>query len=85
MRESSSRRRGGGATLGLLSLAFLGADTLSNLVWGYLGDKTGFRLVLAAPIRALLYLLTRDRVYLYRSAETAGFLVERTRLRRSAS
>jgi len=35
-----------GATLGALSLAFLGADTLSNLVWGYLGDKTGFRLVL---------------------------------------
>ncbi|HEX5380301.1 MAG TPA: MFS transporter, partial [Phenylobacterium sp.] len=35
-----------GGTLGLLSLAFLGADTLSNLVWGYLGDKTGFRLVL---------------------------------------
>jgi len=46
--------------------------------------STGFRLVLATPIRALLYLLTRDRVYLYRSAETAGFLVERTRLRRSA-
>ncbi|MDB5454409.1 MAG: permease of the major facilitator superfamily, partial [Caulobacteraceae bacterium] len=35
-----------GKTLGLLSLAFLGADTLSNLVWGYLGDKAGFRLVL---------------------------------------
>lgn len=35
-----------GKTLGLLSLAYLGADTLSNLVWGYLGDKTGFRLVL---------------------------------------
>jgi glucosyl-dolichyl phosphate glucuronosyltransferase len=42
------------------------------------------RLLLAAPVRALLYLLTRDRVYLYRSAETAGFLVERTRLRRNA-
>jgi len=35
-----------GKTLGLLSLAFLGADTVPNLVWGYLGDKTGFRLVL---------------------------------------
>jgi len=35
-----------GKTLGLLSLAYLGADTLSNLLWGYLGDKTGFRLVL---------------------------------------
>ncbi len=32
--------------LGALSLAYLGADTASNLLWGYLGDKTGFRLVL---------------------------------------
>lgn len=39
-----------GATLGLLSLAYLGADTGSNLVWGYLGDKTGFRLVLLLAI-----------------------------------
>jgi len=41
-----------GGTLGLLSLAFLGADTASNLVWGYLGDKTGFRLVLLFSIVA---------------------------------
>jgi MFS family permease len=41
-----------GKTLGLLSLAFLGADTLSNLLWGYLGDKTGFRLVLVASLAA---------------------------------
>lgn len=41
-----------GATLGLLSLAFIGADALSNLVWGYLGDKTGFRLVLLLSIIA---------------------------------
>lgn len=39
-----------GKTLGLLSLAYLGADTISNLVWGYLGDKTGFRLVLLFSI-----------------------------------
>jgi MFS family permease len=39
-----------GATLGLLSAAFLGADTVANLVWGYLGDKTGFRLVLLLSI-----------------------------------
>jgi MFS family permease len=38
--------------LGILSLGFLGADTLSNLVWGYLGDKTGFRLVLLFSIGA---------------------------------
>ena len=39
-----------GATLGLLSLAFLGADTLANLVWGYLGDQTGFKLVFATAL-----------------------------------
>jgi MFS family permease len=32
-----------GANIGLLSLAYLGADTLSNLVWGYAGDRFGFR------------------------------------------
>ncbi len=35
-----------GTSIGLLSLAYLGADTLANLVWGYLGDRNGFRLVL---------------------------------------
>ncbi|WP_309090420.1 MFS transporter [Phenylobacterium sp.] len=39
-----------GATLGLLSFAFLGADTAANLVWGYLGDKAGFRIVLVGAI-----------------------------------
>lgn len=39
-----------GVTLGLLSFAFLGADTVSNLVWGYMGDKTGFRAVLLVSI-----------------------------------
>lgn len=34
-----------GATIGLFSLFFLGADTASNLVWGYAGDKWGFRVV----------------------------------------
>jgi MFS family permease len=38
------------AILGLLALAYLGADTLSNLLWGYLGDRTGFRLVLLVSI-----------------------------------
>lgn len=35
-----------GATLGLLSTAFMLGDTLSNIAWGSLGDRTGFRLVL---------------------------------------
>lgn len=33
-----------GGYIGLLSLAFLGADTLSNLIWGPIGDRKGFRL-----------------------------------------
>ena len=37
---------GTGAFLGLLGTAFIGADAISNLVWGYMGDKTGFKLVL---------------------------------------
>src|SRR5512139_2894447 len=39
-----------GASLGLLSLAFLGADTVSNLVWGAMGDRFGFRLVLLCSL-----------------------------------
>jgi MFS family permease len=39
-----------GATLGLLSLAFLGADTVSNIGWGYLGDRSGFHIVLLLSI-----------------------------------
>lgn len=39
-----------GATIGLLSLAFLGADTLSNIVWGYLGDKRGYRSTFLASL-----------------------------------
>lgn len=32
-----------GYTIGLLSVAFLGADTASNLLWGQMGDRLGFR------------------------------------------
>jgi MFS family permease len=35
-----------GATLGLMSTAFMLGDTISNIAWGSLGDRTGFRLVL---------------------------------------
>jgi glucosyl-dolichyl phosphate glucuronosyltransferase len=34
----------------------------------------GLKLLAAVPVRSLLYLATRDRIYLYRLAETAGFL-----------
>ncbi len=39
-----------GENLGLLSLAYLGADTVANLVWGYAGDRMGFRAVLIAAL-----------------------------------
>jgi MFS family permease len=32
-----------GATIGELSFAYLMADTATNLIWGYLSDKSGFR------------------------------------------
>lgn len=35
-----------GSMLGLMSTAFMLGDTFSNIGWGSLGDKTGFRLVL---------------------------------------
>lgn len=44
-----------GKALGLLSLAFLGADTFSNLFWGRLGDQRGFKLVLLGAV--LIWLL----------------------------
>ncbi len=39
---SSTMELTGGA-LGLLTVAFLAADTISGLAWGYLGDHSGFR------------------------------------------
>ncbi len=50
-----------GVLIGGLSLAFLGADTLSNLVWGPLGDRVGFRavflLALVSAIAGVVVLL----------------------------
>jgi MFS family permease len=60
-----------GKTIGLLSLISLGADTATNLVWGLVGDRFGFRLsfvlaliawiggtvlLMAAPSMAHIYL-----------------------------
>ena len=39
-----------GHTIGLLSFAFLGADTLSNLLWGQMGDRFGFRATFVAAV-----------------------------------
>jgi MFS family permease len=39
-----------GANLGLVSLAFLGADTVTNLGWGLAGDRFGFRVAFVAAL-----------------------------------
>ena len=56
---------GSGRLIGMLSLAFLGADTASNLLWGNIGDRTGYRLtflgstgVWASGIALLLFVHT---------------------------
>lgn len=53
-----------GALIGGLSFAFLGSDTISNIIWGPLGDKFGFRLVyilsLSCSIGGMLLLLSAD-------------------------
>ncbi len=43
-----------GALIGSLSLAFLAADTLSNLLWGWLGDRFGFRIVYIGSLTSSL-------------------------------
>ncbi len=43
-----------GTTIGILSLAFLGADTLSNLAWGMMGDRTGYRATFIASLGFVL-------------------------------
>ena len=60
-----------GALIGGLSLAFLGADTLSNLVWGPMGDRLGFRIVYilslglaAAGVLLLMLFGTAPTIYL---------------------
>lgn len=39
-----------GALIGGLSFVFLGSDTVSNIVWGPLGDKFGFKLIYALSL-----------------------------------
>lgn len=43
-----------GTVIGGLSLAFLGADTASNLIWGNLGDRFGFRIVFIGALGSWL-------------------------------
>jgi MFS family permease len=61
-----------GATLGLLSTAFMMGDMLSNLVWGHIGDRTGFRFVLllslVAWVAATVLLMNVDLQWLIAAA-----------------
>lgn len=51
-----------GRLVGLLSFAFLGADTIANAVWGQIGDRRGFRapliMALCLSVAATVVLLT---------------------------
>jgi MFS family permease len=59
-----------GALIGGLSFAFLGADTLSNLLWGPMGDRLGFRIVYILSLAAagggvVLLMLSSTAVPIY--------------------
>ena len=58
-----------GETVGILSLAFLGADTLSNMLWGPLGDRFGFRLIMLLAVAtwaaALVMLLAASASWMF--------------------
>lgn len=77
-----------GKVIGLLSLAFLGADTVTNLIWGALGDKAGFRRVFILSsgiwIGGVLLLMTAQTLpvvvvaYLMFGAAMSGYLMAST-------
>jgi MFS family permease len=43
-----------GSLLGVFSVAYMGADTATNLVWGYLADRGGFRSTLIISMALFL-------------------------------
>ncbi len=57
-----------GQNIGLLSFAYLMADTVTNLLWGYLSDKTGFKstmtISLVIWIAATLLLMASGSIWL---------------------
>ncbi len=60
-----------GKTVGLLSFAFLGADMVTNAVWGYLGDRYGFR----APLLVSLLLGAFATIVLWSSSDLIWLFV----------
>lgn len=60
-----------GANIGTLTLAYLGADTAANLVWGYAGDRIGFRAILIGS----LTIWAGSTLLLLQSSDMAGFFL----------
>jgi MFS family permease len=60
-----------GANIGTLTLAYLGADTAANLVWGYAGDRIGFRAILIGA----LAIWSSSTLLLLGSHDMAGFFL----------
>ncbi|TXS95128.1 MFS transporter [Parahaliea aestuarii] len=77
-----------GGTIGLLTLCFIGADTVSNLLWGPLGDRWGFRLVFLLALllwmAAMLLVLNAytlwqfQLVFLLLGAALSGYMMSAT-------
>jgi MFS family permease len=74
-----------GAMIGLIGLCYLGADTIANLLWGYMGDRVGYRATLIGAvtlwIASIILLMAVDAawaVYLCfggLGAASAGYLM----------
>ena len=66
-----------GYVIGALSLAYLASETLSNLLWGQLGDRFGFRLVylggLVCSLAGMVLLVTGEGTMLYAAFAALGF------------
>lgn len=67
-----------GALIGGLSFVFLGSDTVSNILWGPMGDRFGFRLVFALALvcslaGVLLLMLGDGQAAIYGAFILLGF------------
>jgi MFS family permease len=60
-----------GETIGILSVAFIMANSVTNVLWGMLADRTGFRLVFIAS----LALWMGSALWLLQAESLSGFVV----------
>lgn len=68
---ASSKIELNGTNLGLLTVAFLSADTITNLIWGFMADRSGFRLVYLSS----MVLWVGGTVILLMSSSIAGMMI----------